>query len=401
MKYKELKELKEKNNTVNVCLFGAGLIGSTWAYDLISTMGFCIDFYCDNRKVSGIEIRDGIKTRSIEELYAMKEKVLVFITVSDKNQRSIEEQLVENGIHNIVRVDYLFMQTFIESLLEMNNRFVNEKFKCILDDEEYISRQFEYHFGHRPNLETPRTFNEKIQWLKLHDRNPQYTQLVDKYEVKKYISDKIGEGYVIPTLGIYNSFDEINFEQLPEQFVLKCTHDSGSIVICKSRAEFDQNKARNILENGLKKNFYWWGREWPYKNVKPRIIAECYLSDKSKNGINDYKIFCFNGRAELIQVDYGRFINHKRNLYTLNWEYIDAMIKYPNDPKTQIERPSRLKEMINLAEQLSANIPHVRLDLYLVNDKVYFGELTFHHGSGYENFRPLELENRLGEMITL
>lgn len=170
----------------------------------------------------------------------MKENVLVFVTVTDKYQRSIEEQLEKNGIYSTVRVDYSFMQIFIESLLEMNDKPISEKFKCILVDSEYISRQFEYYIGYRPNLDSPKTFNEKIQWLKLHDRNPQYTQLVNKYEVKKYIADKVGEEYIVPTLGIYDSFDEIDFAKLPEQFVLKCTHDSGGVVICKNKAEFEK-----------------------------------------------------------------------------------------------------------------------------------------------------------------
>lgn len=402
MKYDELRKLRDKNKVENICLFGAGLIGNTWAYDLLTAMNFSIDCYCDNGKKAGTEIRNGLKTISIEELYAMREKVLVFITISEKNQQSIKEQLQENGICNIVRVDYLFMQTFIESLLELNDVSINKKFEYILDDEEYISRQFKYHFGYRPNLSNPRTFNEKIQWLKLHDRDPKYTKLVDKYEVKKYIAENIGKEYIIPTLGVYDSFDEIDFEKLPRQFVLKCTHDSGSIALCKDKADFDQNMARKILESGMRRNFYWLGREWPYKNVNPRIIAEPFLEEPDQDDFIDYKFLCTNGKVKMSFTCSNRFNKDGLcvNFYDREWRPMPFERHYPRR-KTEIEKPEKYEEMIEIAERLSSGIRFVRVDFYFIQGKIYVGEMTFYPGNGMEEFKPEEWDYRLGELIQL
>lgn len=400
MYYNELKKL-QKTWKGKVCLFGAGLIGTTWSYDILKDVGFQIDFYCDNNKDEGLVIRDDIKTIPLNTLYSLKNEVLVFITLMEKYQYDVRKQLENSGIYNIVSVDYFFLQTFIDSFAKMDDEQLKEKFKYVLDDKEYISRQYEYYMGRKPDLDYPRSFNEKLQWLKLYDRKPEYTQMIDKYEAKKYVADIIGEEYLIPTLGIYDSVDEIEFEKLPQQFVLKCTHDSGGVVFCKNKNDFDKDEAKSILNNFLKRNFYWAGREWPYKNIKPRIIVEEYLVDESNVELKDYKFFAFDGKVKLIQVDYDRFVHHKRNLYTTDWEYIDAVIKYPTDPNRKIKRPAKLEKMIEISEKLSKHIPHVRVDLYSVGKRIYFGELTFYHGSGYEKFEPKELEYNLGEMIKI
>lgn len=401
MRYEKLRKLKEmKNGVANICLFGAGAVGSTWAYDLLNAMGFHINFYCDNGKKPGMEIKNGVKTISLEELYAMKENVFVFITVTDKYQQVIKEQLEKNGIYGTVAVDYSFLQIFVESILEMNNKHIYEKFKCILDDSEFISRQFEYYIGYRPNLDSPQTFNEKIQWLKLHDRNPQYIQLVDKYEVKKYISNKIGEEYVVPTLGVYDSFDEIDFALFPKQFVLKCTHDSGSVVICKNKAEFDKNNIKEIFEKNLKRNFYWIGREWPYKNITGKIIVEKYMA--SSAGMVDYKFMCFNGIPRIIFTCTERFEEEglKVTFFDLNWNKLEFERHYPSSRK-KIKKPQNLELMLCLSRRLSEGIPFVRVDFYEIEGKVYFGELTFYPGGGMEEFKPIEWDRTLGDWIRL
>lgn len=398
--YHDLKTL-QKQWKGKVCLFGTGLIGCTWGYDLVEAAGFCVDFYCDNKKNAGEVIRDGIKTVLPEDLYSLKDDVLVFITAGEKYQQEIKTQLDKNGIHHSVKMSFAFLQSFMEELTELGSQKAKEQFQCIVDDAEYLRRQFQYRAGYPLDLENPRTFNEKIQWLKLYDRNPAYIRMVDKYEVKKYVSAKAGREYVIPTYGVYDNFDEIQFDKLPDQFVLKCTHDSGSVVICSCKSEFDMDEARHILERGLKRNFYWHAREWPYKGVKPRIIAEKYMTDESGRELKDYKVFNFNGRARLIQVDYDRFAVHKRNLYTTDWKYVEAVIKYPTDPERQIERPKNLEKMIEVSQRLAAGIPHVRVDMYLAGDKIYFGEMTFHHGAGYEKFDPEELGLELGKWIEI
>lgn len=275
------------------------------------------------------------------------------------------------------------------------------KSSILLPDKMFIKLEYRYYTGRKLNLDNPKTFNEKLQWLKLYYRRPEYTKLVDKYEVRKYIAETIGEEYLIPLLGVWDKFDDIDFSKLPNQFVLKCTHDSGGLVICKDKKKFSIEEARKKINKHLKRNFYYVHREWAYKNVKPRIICEKYMVDESGTELKDYKIFCFNGEPKLIQVDYNRFNGHKRNLYDIEWNYIPNSIKYPTDPNTIIKKPNKLNEMLELARVLSNGYPHVRVDFYYVNDRIYFGEMTFYHGAGYEKFEPESLEFEMGSWLEL
>ena len=268
-------------------------------------------------------------------------------------------------------------------------------------DEKFLDKKYHIVTGKRLNLEHPSSFNEKLQWLKIHDRKPVYTKMVDKYAVKDYVAERIGKEYIIPTLGVWDVFDDIDFGSLPDQFVLKCTHDSGGIYICEDKGKINLHDARRIINSSLKRNYYYEGREWPYKDVPPRIIAEKYLVDESGCELKDYKIFCFNGEPKLIQVDFGRFDVHKRNLYTTNWKYIDASIKYPNDPAAQIPRPERLERMLEIAGKLSKKMPYIRVDMYSIREKIYFSELTLYHGSGMERFTPEEFEYQMGDWMEL
>lgn len=401
MKYSELEEMLKKFKGY-ICFFGAGFLGRTWTYDLLKAMGRDVDFYCDSNKKEGLTIKNGIKTISLETLYSLKDNVLVFVTVVDKYQKSIRTQLEQEGIHNIVRMDYLFLQTFIESLNEMNNISIKEQFKCILDDEDFICKTFEYYNDYHANLHNPKSFNEKLQWLKLHDHNPKYTQLVDKYEVKKYVADKIGKDYVIPTLGIYNSFDDICFDKLPHQFVLKCTHDSGSIVRCKDKDDFDQIAVKDFLDNRLKFDYFLAGREWPYKNVNRRIIVEKYLENADGQDIIDYKFLCADGVVQYIFTCTNR--NAKTglrvNFYERDWTPLPFERHYPKR-KEEIEKPNQLAEMIELAEKLSSGLKFVRVDFFIIDEHIYFSEFTFFPGGGMEEFTPVEWDYKLGEMINL
>ena len=296
------------------------------------------------------------------------------------------------------------LKKIVKYIIDSDYRFIinnNHGLYKYVSDKKVLQRLFKVRLGTDLNLDNPQTFNEKLQWLKLHDRRPEYTMMVDKYAVKKYVSEKIGEQYIIPTLGVWDRFDDIYFDQLPDQFVLKCTHDSGGLVICRDKSKFDIRAARKKINRCLKRNYYWSGREWPYKNVKPRIIAEKYMTDESGTELKDYKIFNFDGKAKLIQVDYDRFVEHKRNLYTIDWQYVQATIQYPTDPNHHIERPKQLEKMLELAHNLSEGISHVRTDFYCIDDKVYFGEMTFYHGSGFEEFSPEEWDLKLGKMLKL
>ncbi|USD17470.1 glycosyl transferase [Priestia megaterium] len=270
-----------------------------------------------------------------------------------------------------------------------------------MDDKTYLKLVYWGETKQKLNLNNPITFNEKVQWLKLYDRDIQYSKYADKYEVRNFVKDKIGEDYLIPLIGIYNSVDEIKWDYLPEKFVIKCTHGSGSNIICNNKSNLDINESTEKINTWMKKNWYWFGREWSYKNIKPRIICEKYMVDESGVELKDYKIFCFDGKPQLIQVDFNRFVHHKRNIYTTEWNFVDASIRYPNDASVKIERPSNLEKMLELASKLSESIPQVRIDFYSIKDNIYFGEMTFYHGSGFEEFEPKSLGVQMGQWIEL
>ena len=271
-----------------------------------------------------------------------------------------------------------------------------------LPDKQCLEIQYEMHMGKKLDLKNPVTFNEKLQWLKLYDRKPEYTIMVDKVKAKDYVAEKIGNQYIIPTLGVWDDPDDIDFDKLPNQFVLKCNHNSGiGNCICRDKSKLDIQKVKDGLRIGLKENFYRRFREWPYKNVPRKILAEKYMTDESGTELKDYKVFNFNGEPEIIEVDFDRFKEHKRNIYGKNWERIEMEIQYPSDKNREIARPEALDEMLSLARKLAEGIPYVRTDFYIIGEKLYFGELTFYHDAGFGKFRPEEWDKRLGELIIL
>ena len=270
-----------------------------------------------------------------------------------------------------------------------------------LPDKLYVSLKYRCKLHKSINWNKLSSFNEKLQWLKLYDRKPEYTIYVDKYAVRDYIAKTIGEEYLIPLLGVWDTPEEINFDQLPNQFVLKCNHDSGGLCICKDKSSFDIEFSKKKLSKSLTTDYYLGGREWPYKNVPRKIIAEKYMVDESGYELKDYKIFCFNGEPKIIQVDFDRFTNHKRNIYDLEWKLLDIEIEYPSAKDHIIEKPKYLDEMLMLARTLSKDIPHVRTDFYCINDKIYFGEMTFYHESGFGEFTPRSADKWLGNKLDI
>ena len=277
--------------------------------------------------------------------------------------------------------------------------------KCsnILTDKAYIKLEYFRRLHKFPNLKNPKTFNEKLQWLKLYDRKPIYTTMVDKYEAKKYVADIIGEEYIIPTIGAWDKFEDIDFDALPDQFVLKCTHDSGGLAICRDKSKFDIKKARNKINKSLKRNYYWANREWPYKDVKPRIIAEKYMVDESGYELKDYKFFCFNGEMKLLFVAKDRGLETeetKFDFFDEDFNHLPLTNGHPNSEPPYF-KPDNFDEMKELAEKLSENIPQLRVDFYNINGKIYFGELTFFHWSGLMPFDPPEWDLKIGEFIKL
>lgn len=277
----------------------------------------------------------------------------------------------------------------------------SDNLMSILPDRFYVSLKYFYRFHKFPNLKNPKTYNEKLQWMKLNDHNELYHTLADKYEVKKYVENLIGSEYVIKTLGVYDSFDEIDFNSLPDRFVLKCTHDSGGLVICKDKSKLDKENARKIIESSLKTNYFYHSREWAYKDLKPRIIAEEYI--ETRNGdLPDYKFFCFDGKARALYVATGRHTESGVcfDFFDENFNHLPFYNSHPNS-KNKIDKPTGFDKMKELAEKLSVGMPHVRVDLYDIDGKVYFGEYTFYHMSGFQPFKPEEWDYTFGSWIDL
>ena len=270
-----------------------------------------------------------------------------------------------------------------------------------IPDSLYIQIYYFAHFKKFCNLKKPNTYNEKLNWLKLHDRNPLYTTLVDKYEAKEYVAQIIGNEYIIPTLGVWDSFDDIDFDKLPNQFVLKCTHDSEGLVIVKDKNKLDKKAAKEKIEAALKQNFYYIGREWPYKNVKPRIIAEQYMEDHVEGELRDYKFFCFDGEPKAMYIASDRASDHvKFDYYDLKFNHLDIKQKYPHAQEA-LRKPVTFEKMIDFSKILSKGFPHVRVDFYEVDGHLYFGELTFYHLSGFIPFEPDRWDKVFGDWLKL
>lgn len=270
-----------------------------------------------------------------------------------------------------------------------------------LPDKPFLALLYWARLGKRLNLKNPQTLNEKMQWIKLYDRKPEYTGMVDKCEVKRYIADRIGEEYVIPTLGVWESFEEIDFDALPNQFALKCTHDSGGLVIVRDKTKMDLSVVRKKIEKSMKTNYYYHGREWPYRNVRPRILAESYLEDMDNGELRDYKWYCFHGVPKLMAIFCGRAIGATTaDYFDCSYQPIDMTWGYPK-AETAPEKPKNFEKMMQLAGRLSKDVPFLRVDFYEVNGKVYMGELTFFDGSGFDLIEPQKWDEKMGTWITL
>ena len=272
-----------------------------------------------------------------------------------------------------------------------------------MSDEKYLRKLYKASIGKDLNLTQPNTFNEKLQWLKLNDRRIEYTKMVDKYLVRQYIAETIGEQYLIPLIGVWNSPEEIDFDSLPNQFVLKCNHNSGlGMCICKDKSKLNIGKVQAALKKGFNEDYYYLGREWPYKNVKRKIICEKYMTD-GNDQLADYKIHNFNGIPRVILVCRDRFKESglTEDFFSDKWEHLN--IQRPGHPNSQqvIPKPSELNEMLLLSRQLSKDIPFVRTDFYTIQGKVYFGEITFYPASGMDRFEPDTIDQQFGEWLNL
>jgi hypothetical protein len=287
--------------------------------------------------------------------------------------------------------------------------YVLKKCARIVPDRLQLSLLHRVYVGHYVNWKNPKTFTEKLQWLKLYNRKPEYTTMVDKYAVKEYVANKIGEEYIIPTLGVWDRPEDIEWESLPNQFVLKTTHGGGGngVWICKDKVAFDKDECIREIRRSLKSDLYWAFREWPYKDVPKRIIAEKYMmskdNDLKKTDLPDYKFFCFNGEPHFCQVIRDRSTKETIDIYDKEWNHMPFVGLNPcaKNGSISVERPNNLENMLEVCRKLAKDIPFSRIDLYVIDEKEYFGEITFYPASGYGKFTPSYWNERLGELINL
>lgn len=302
------------------------------------------------------------------------------------------------------------IKTAIKLLKHNRNEFIASilmNLNFLFPDKLYLTLLFRFKMGYWIDWKNPKTFSEKLQWLKLYGRKPEYTTMVDKYAVKEYVATIIGEEYIIPTLGVWDRLEDIDWDSLPDKFVLKTTHGGGGtgVIICKDKTTFDKDDAIAKLKKSLDKCIYKSLREWPYKNVRKRIIAETFLEEsysiKNTCGLSDYKFYCFNGEPQIMMVSVGRFSDNLCfDYYDMEWNKTSLLLGGPNSDINH-KCPSCFEEMKNLCKKLSKDIPHVRCDFYIINNKPLFGELTFFDGSGLMKFLDHTWNYKLGAMIKL
>lgn len=274
-------------------------------------------------------------------------------------------------------------------------------YTCILPDKIYLKKLYKLRTGKKLNLRNPQTFNEKLNWLKLHNRKPEYTVMADKYKVREFVANKIGEQYLVPLLGVWNSPDEIDFDALPNEFVLKCNHDNG-IIICKDKSKLDIEKTKKELALRLSRDYFKKLREWPYKDIPRKIICEEYIKNKDNSPYIEYKVFCFNGVPEYFLVISDRFRNSEPTLDTYNskWEYTDLSMNAPRAGNIYC-KPECFDELCELSKTLSSDTPFLRVDFNFWNNNLFFGELTFYDYAGFRKYQPEEWDYRLGELLVL
>lgn len=401
MTYLELENLR-KNWEGEVCLFGAGLVGKTQGYDFVNAAGFQIDFYCDNGIPSGT-IVNGIEVKDVQYLYKNKERIQVFLTVGCRYQEEILEQLSTYGITDVIAVNDRLCAEVLDSVDRFGTDEIKRQYHAIYDDKEYLKRMFRRRMGYELDLDSPKTFTEKLQWLKIYDRRPEYTIMSDKYAVKEYVAGIIGREYVIPTLGVWDTVDEIDLGKLPDQFAIKCTHDSGSVIVVRDKKVLDWENAKRKLAERLQENYYWAKREYGYKDVKPRIIAEVYLEDEGEKGAMDYKFYCFNGEPRFLYLSQGleEHATAQISFVNMDWTRMEMHRRDFEEFRDLPEKPATFSQMVKLARVLSKKFPFARTDFYENNGMVYFGEMTFYPGGGFTVFSPEEWDKHLGDWINL
>lgn len=370
-----------------ILIYGTGLVGKSSFLRLsrkYKISGFIVSKIIDEKKILfDTEIYE------IDNLTFPKDETAIVIGVGYDYQDEIVKKIKENGYEDIV---YPFVEPFTYDYYSRNPK-INFKLELVDWSRLRLERNFD--------IDNPKGFNEKIQWIKLYDNTEIKTKLADKYLVRDYVAEKIGTEYLVPLLGVWESVNEINFDELPDKFVLKCNHASETNLFIEDKNKIDFLKLRENFRKWLTINYAYFGFEMQYAEIKPRIIAEQMLIPDDGEDLKDYKVFVFNGKAKIIQVDIDRHHIHRRNLYDLEWKYLPYSIQYPTAPDIVIEKPECLEKLIAFAETLGSGFRHVRVDFYICNQQIYFGEMTFTHGNGAEKFEPSFFEQEMGDWIDI
>jgi hypothetical protein len=292
------------------------------------------------------------------------------------------------------------MKTLRLKLFDLMSGLGRRQMLNFVPDRAYLKLQYYLKLGRRLNLKDPTLYNEKLQWIKLYDRNPLYSRLADKLAVREYVREKGCEGYLIPMLARHDRPDQIDWDALPNRFVVKCTHGSSSNILCADKSKLDRAAAVQKLDGWMRRNWFWLSREWPYLDIEPRILIEDFIGDGDGKAPYDYKFLCFDGEPAYVIVDADRYDGHTRSFFSPDWVKQPVFNRHPNIPR-EISPPKKLDEMLDLARKLSKGLPQARVDLYETGGRVYFGEITFFHGYGMEVFRPRSFEQHLGSLIAL
>ena len=382
-----------------ICIWGFGRSGKSYVFmSLVAAKAENICF-CDRNYRIGVDYFS-CPLISKDELFREK-SVFVFVAVYDlADQKSISDELCKQGIPYRV-FDRCSFSTLCESIDESGDNQLKTKYNDILDDEEYIKNLYRLRVQKELNLDDPRTLNEKIQWLKIHDKNPLYPSIADKYEVKKYISNALGSDYSVPTIGIWEQFEDIDFSKLPQYYVLKCTHDNSSVFLSDDRDDSNLLVANDVIERGLHTNFFWICREWPYKSLQHNVIAEPLLRDDNAT-VNEYKFMCFNGQAYFFWV---RSTEHgilTRNFYDMKRNEIAFSFgSAPKHSNIKAIKESFWTSITQKINKLASEFKHVRIDTYIMRDHFYVGEITLYTGSGLDNWHPYYDSVKYGDLIQL
>ncbi len=377
--YDLVGKLKKYNK---IYIYGAGLVGQSML-KYLSKNGMAkiiVNFFTtdyQNTIINNIPVKQFDKN-------AVNNDGIILLAAKREVRKQLKNNCDKVGVNNYLDIIFFDDERDYEWYSSLPEQLYPEE----------LRRWYKFHTGYDLDLDNPKSFNEKINWSKLYDRDERKTEYADKYLVRKYVEEKVGDKYLVPILGVWKSFDDIDFSSLPKKFILKCNHGSGWNIYVEDKDNLDLEETRKKLTEWLNTNYaFVSGLELHYKGIKPLILAERIIGDKQ---LRDYKLFTFNGKVKLIQVDIDRWGEHKRNLYTKEWELLPYSIQFPNSPENEEKRPENLEEMIEVAERLGVDFSFVRVDLYNYLGKIYFGELTFTHGSGIEKFDPEFFSECLG-----